>query len=265
MPDIFRRSGWSRRKQPARRVAPSVRPTLERLEGRDLPAPLTPTGLQATGISASAISLTWSAPPDPSITGYDVYERVVNFRWTTYVLKDANVPNTFDTFSGLATGSSHTYLVKSVNSTGLSPYSDPASGRTWIAPGLSPYVELSDGTLWYLPTYGPINATASLTTQVTPYYASGNPLTFSILAGPPTASIDPNLGVITYTPDPSEVGAASITIEASNALGNATVTIPFNVAAYPALAMPTGTGRCRSLSWSSALPSAWPGGGRRRR
>src|SRR6516165_7549526 len=232
MLDIFRRSGLSRREPQARRVAPAVRPTLERLEGRDLPAPLTPTGLQAVGISASAISLTWHAPPDPSITGYDVYAKVINYRWTSYVLIAANVPNTSDTVSGLATGSHHTYLVKSVNSTGLSPYSDPATGFTWIAPTLSPAVHLSNGTYWPISTYGPVNATAGLTTQVT-VASSGNPLTFSVLAGPPTASIDPNLGLITYTPDPSEVGAASITIEASNALGNATQTIPFNVAAYP--------------------------------
>jgi len=255
MLDIFRRSVWSRRKQPARRGAPAVRLTLERLEVRDLPAPLTPTGLQATGISASAISLTWNAPPDPSITGYDVYAKVINFRWTTYVLIAANVPNTFDTVSGLATGSSHTYLVKSVNATGLSPYSDPATGRTWSAPTLSPAVHLSNGTYWPISTYGPVNATADLTTQVT-VASSGNPLTFSILAGPPTASIDPNLGVITYTPGPSEVGAASITIEASNALGNATVTIPFNVAAYPALATPTVTLNSSSTTYNGQSQSA---------
>src|SRR6516162_5433850 len=239
MLDIFRRSGWSRRKPRARRVAPAVRPTLERLEGRDLPAPLTPTGLRATGISASAIALTWHAPPDPTITGYDVYEKVIVYHSTFYVLIAANVPNTFDTVSGLATGSSHTYLVKSVNATGLSPYSDPATGRTWSAPTLSPAVHLSNGTYWPISTYGPVNATADLTTQVT-VASSGNPLTFSILVGPPTASIDPNLGVITYTPDPSEVGAASITIEASNALGAVTQTIPFNVGAIdPTLATPT--------------------------
>jgi hypothetical protein len=250
MLSTFRRFGWWRRKPPVRVVTPSVRLALERLEGRDLPAPLTPTGLAATGVSASALSLTWSAPPDPSITGYDVYEKVTHSAgggkgshgsYTTYNLIAANVPSTFDTITGLATGSSHDYLVKSVNATGLSPYSNDAVGRTWIAPTLSPvYVLLSNGTYWYIPTYGPVNATAGLTTQVTPY-VSGNPLTFSILAGPPTASIDPKLGAITYTPDPSEVGAASITIEASNSLGNATVTIPFNVAAYPPQAMPTLT------------------------
>src|SRR5260370_10174790 len=41
MLDIFRRIGLSRRQSRTRGVAPLVRLTLERLEGRDLPAPLT--------------------------------------------------------------------------------------------------------------------------------------------------------------------------------------------------------------------------------
>jgi hypothetical protein len=102
----------------------------------------------------------------------------------------------------------------------------------------SDYVQLSSGAEWYIP-WGPINATAGLTTQVTAYVA-GNPLTFSVLSGPSTASIDPTSGVLTYTPDPSEVGSVSITVEASNDLGSVTQTIPFNVGAYDStLAMPT--------------------------
>ena len=52
-----------------------MRLSLERLEGRDLPAPLAPTGVAATGISASAISVTWNKSTDPTVTGYDVYAR----------------------------------------------------------------------------------------------------------------------------------------------------------------------------------------------
>jgi hypothetical protein len=245
----FRRIGSWRRKRPARGAAPSVRLTLERLEGRDLPAPLTPTGLQAAGVSASAISLTWSAPPDPSVTAYNVFEKV----WIpgthggkgsptgghyVYNLVGGNVPTTFDTVAGLKTGSTHTYLVTSVSPAGQSPYSDLASGETWIAPSMGYGQEflLSSGALWS----GPLNVTAGLTTQVS-LLESGNPLTYSILAGPPTASIDPHSGVITYTPDPSEGGPASVTVQVANALGAVTQTIPFNVVPYPNLALPTLT------------------------
>jgi hypothetical protein len=66
MLDIVRRIGHSRRQPRVRGAAPAGRLTLERLEGRDLPAPLAPTGLVATGISTSAIALTWDASPDHS-------------------------------------------------------------------------------------------------------------------------------------------------------------------------------------------------------
>src|SRR5262245_49256764 len=151
---------FSRIARPGRKVrgrAAPVRLHLERLEGRDLPAPLTPTGLQAVGVSASAISLTWNAPPDPSVTGYDLYEKVRHVvyqpkggsrSYYTFDLRASNLTTTSDTLTGLATGSSHTYLVTSVSPAGQSPYSDPAVGRTWIAPSM-PYgpstVLLSNG------------------------------------------------------------------------------------------------------------------------
>jgi hypothetical protein len=130
--------------------------------------------------------------------------------------------------------------VTALDSTGASLYSYTAAAQTWFAPklGYGPdYVQLSSGAQYYIPN-GPINATAGLRTEVTPYIG-GNPLTFSITSGPATASIDPTTGVLQYTPDPSEVGPVSITIDASNSLGDVTQTIPFNVAAASNLAMPT--------------------------
>src|SRR5262245_47573188 len=119
---VFRRIGLLGRKARVRSATPLIRLTLEWLEARDLPAPLAPYGLAATGISASAISLTWNAPPDPSVTAYDVYEQV----WIpgshggkgspgpghyAYNLVASNLTHTSDTVSGLASGTSHTYLV----------------------------------------------------------------------------------------------------------------------------------------------------------
>jgi hypothetical protein len=247
MLNIFRRIGLSQRKPLVRRAAPAVRLTLERLEGRDLPAPLPPTGLAAAGISTSAIALNWDASSDPSVTGYDVYAKI----WVSggrtggghyiYNLVASNLTTNSDTITGLTTGSIHTYVVTDLNSTGQSLYSYAATGQTWIAPQLSygpDYVQLSSGAEWYIP-WGPINATAGLTTEVTPY-VGGNPLTFSIASGPSTASIDPNTGLLQYTPDPSEVGPVNITIAGSNTLGSVTQTIPFNVVAIdPTLATPT--------------------------
>jgi hypothetical protein len=38
--------------------------------------PLPVTGLTATGTSSSSIALSWNASNDPSVTGYNVYEKV---------------------------------------------------------------------------------------------------------------------------------------------------------------------------------------------
>jgi hypothetical protein len=198
----------------------------------------------ATGTSSSSITLNWDASKDPSVTGYDVYEKVLvgaNRYWHyVYNRVASNLTTNSDTLTGLTRGS-HAYVVTDLNSSGQSMYSYLVAASTWIAPGLGDYVQLSTGQLWSISAYGSIHATAGLTIQVKPG-ASGTPLTFSITSGPSTASIDPNTGLLTYTPDPSEVGPVNITIEASNDLGSATQTIPFNVAAAdPTLAKPTLT------------------------
>jgi hypothetical protein len=134
-------------------------------------------------------------------------------------------------------GSSHTYVVTDLNSTGQSPYSYAATAQTWFAPRLlygSTYFQLSSG----YETSGPAPATVGLTTQVT-LYVGGNPLTYSVVSSPSTLSIDPNSGVVTYTPAASDVGTVNATLEASNALGAVTQTIQFNVAANPNLTTPT--------------------------
>src|SRR5216683_571246 len=104
MLDIFRRIGFLRRTPQFRRAARGVRLTVERLEGRDLPAPLAPTGLVATALSSSAIALTWDASPEPTVTGYDVYVVTTagHPTHTVYTLVDSNLTTNSDTLTGVA-------------------------------------------------------------------------------------------------------------------------------------------------------------------
>jgi hypothetical protein len=220
------------------------------LEDRVVPVvALPPTGLVATGVSPSQIGLTWAPSPDPTVTGFDVIEKVWiagihggkgsggGGHWA-YNQVASNLTDTSATLSGLAVGSTHTYMVTAVNADGQSLYSVPAAAETWIAPSFAngPNIFLlSNGALWS----GSLNVTATLTTQIR-LLINGNPLTFAIDSGPSTASIDPSTGALTYTPDPSEVGPVSITAEASNSLGTIQQTISFNVNAInPNLATPT--------------------------
>jgi hypothetical protein len=244
--NIFRRRGTARRKPPARKATFAARLAVERLEGRDLlsTVPLPPTGVVARGDSASAITLTWNASTDPTVTGYDVYEKTHvggghnGGGHDVYTLLAGNLNTTSYTITGLGTGSRHDYVVTDVNSAGQSLYSYVTFGQTWSAPALqygTTYYQLSSG----YEASGPVNATVGLTTELT-FYVGGNPLTYSIVSGPSTASIDPKLGIMKYKPAATEVGTVNVEYQASNALGSVTQTISFDVAAAnSSLAKPT--------------------------
>jgi len=141
--DLLRWIGLARRKPRARKATSAVRLTVKRLEGRDLPSvvPLPPTGLVATGASASEIDLAWNASTDPSVTSYDVYSKT----WVSgghnggghYIYNPvaSNLTTNSDNLTGLTPGF-HTYVVTDVNSAGQSLYSYAATGETWFAPRL---------------------------------------------------------------------------------------------------------------------------------
>jgi hypothetical protein len=137
--------------------------------------------------------------------------------------------------TGLKAGS-YTYTVSAVNSTGQSLYAYSATAATWSAPVLlagATYYKLSDGT----EASGPASATVGLTTQLT-FYVGGNPLTYSLVSGPATVSINPTSGIMTFKPAAGDVGTVNVTYQASNALGSVTQTIQFNVAPASTLTKP---------------------------
>jgi hypothetical protein len=268
MLDIVRRIGRLHRGSPTRRRATAVRWFVERLEGRELLASLPPTGLVATGASASSIALTWNAVNDPNLTGYNVIEKV----WVSgggggkgshggghyvYNTITTGVTTTSYTVGGLGTGTGHTYIVTATDPSGTSAYSVPAAGETWAPPSLpSGEFLLSSGALWS----GPVPATNGMSVQIV-LLGGGNPLNYSVASGPKTVSITAHTGVVTYTPGPTESGTVNVTFQASNALGSATQTVQFNVTApNPSLATPkvtiTGTkavfnGSAQSVSVSA--------------
>ena len=88
-----------------------------------LPTPLPQTGLIATGLSTTAIRLSWSPSPDPNVTSYNVYRRTFlhdpkGSGGSYYYSRVAsNVTSTSVTISG--TSVAGTYLVSTVNSAGM--------------------------------------------------------------------------------------------------------------------------------------------------
>jgi len=83
-------------------------------------APAAPTGLTATGITASSVSLSWTAPSG-TVTGYNVYEN------STEV---TTVTGTSTTVSGLSASTTYTFTVAAYNSVGVSSQSSSVQATT---------------------------------------------------------------------------------------------------------------------------------------
>jgi len=90
--------------------------------------PGAPGSLQVTGSTSSSISLSWTASSG-TVTGYRVYEGTT---------QRAQVTGTSATITGLACGTSHTYVVRAYNANGESPNSNSATGSTTGCGGTVP-------------------------------------------------------------------------------------------------------------------------------
>src|SRR5207245_2263339 len=95
-------------------------------------APSPPTGLAATAVSSSQVSLSWTAPSDnggSAITGYKI-ERSTDggSTWSTLVNTCGTSTNCSDT--GLPRATTFTYRVSAINSVGTGSPSTTASATT---------------------------------------------------------------------------------------------------------------------------------------
>jgi hypothetical protein len=203
---------------------------------------LPPTGVTATGVSTSSITVAWNAVSDPDGATYKVYHRTFihdpkgSGGGYFYSLIASGITSTSFTEGGITTGKGYTYVVTSVNNaTGLeSGYSAAASAVTWYAPTLSPFI------LWGGAVFSNPPVTVGQTIQVS-MIASGNPFpTFSLVSAPSTMSIDPITSVVTYAPGPSEIGTVYYTVQATNAVSSVQQTYSFNVLPPPIIVFSDG-------------------------
>ncbi len=96
--------------------------------GTDTQAPTMPTNLSVTGVTASGISLSWTASTDNvGVTGYVVYQG------TTQIM---TVSGTTATVTGLTAGTAYTFKVAAKDAAGnVSPQSAPVTGTTQSSGG----------------------------------------------------------------------------------------------------------------------------------
>ena len=88
--------------------------------------PPAPTNLTATVNADGHIVLSWTAPDDDSITGYQVLRRRPGEGEATLLVYVADTRSTATTFTdtGVAAGVKHVYRVKAINGAGLSGWSN---------------------------------------------------------------------------------------------------------------------------------------------
>src|SRR2546425_401397 len=104
-------------------------------------APSSPTGLAATAVSSSQVSLSWTAPADNGgsvITGYRV-ERSTDggSTWSALVANTGSAATTYSD-TGLAHTTTYAYRVSAINSVGPSSTSSTASATTLAVAPSSP-------------------------------------------------------------------------------------------------------------------------------
>ena len=88
--------------------------------------PAKPTNLTATVNADGHIVLSWTAPNDDSITGYQILRRLPSEGESALLVYVADTESTATTFTdtGVAAGVKHVYRVKAINAAGLSGWSN---------------------------------------------------------------------------------------------------------------------------------------------
>ncbi len=120
------------------------------VEPREVPGvpPYPPTNLTAVANSDGSVTLTWDAPDDDSITGYQVLRRHPGETENTMVETVVNTEDTATTFtdSDLTLGVLHAYSVKAISTAGPSGRSnyDNATPHTDSTP-ITVYLTFDDG------------------------------------------------------------------------------------------------------------------------
>jgi hypothetical protein len=185
-------------------------------------APQTPTGLTGTGVSTSAVQLSWNASTDPNVTRYDIYKGYPyhsprgsggGINWG--LLEQVSGTNSV-TISGSGVGGQ--YKVSAVNSAGVqSALTGPISVATLSPPDLYVVTTMSGADIGSLP----VNVGQTAQVKLVQEFANPAP-TFGVVNGPSNLSVDPTTGVVTYTPGPADIGNQVFTFTASNSVGTST-------------------------------------------
>ncbi len=230
----------------ATNAAGSVSSTFAISVAPDTTPPTTPFVTVGPITTVDSILLSWAPSTDNvGVTGYRIY----NYTPAVYrghsgrgggitlvspakltLLVDGLVSTSY-TFTGLATNSTHQYVVSARDAAGNEAYSAVATGTTLLPPSFDwSYFGATDPAMTVVANH-----------NLTFYFsASGSPYpTLSVVSAPAGVVFTPGQVTnsqltyvtpnISWTPTPDEVGANSIVMRATNSVGTFTMTIPITV------------------------------------
>ncbi len=179
----------------------------------DTQAPSIPTGLTASDVTQTTITLTWNAATDNvGVAGYRLYEYVrFNPFSSQWVLRVDNIGAETTTVSGLEPGSTHQYAVTAFDAAG----NESERSATLEVRNLQPPTA-------YHPSSGSNESVYAIVGELFTYDvdATGVPIpTFSLVDGPAGMSVDTISGVVMWTPAPGDVGGVTAVVRTSNSEG----------------------------------------------
>jgi hypothetical protein len=194
----------------------------------DKTPPTVPGPPSITDMTANSVTLSWGASTDNvGVTGYAVYWVYTSGHSgrgggiTTHTILEATTDGatTTATVSGLTQNKSYTLYVKASDAAGnTSPYS---KGISFIQ-GAAPYGFTADGGYAISDV-----ANHQLTFQLS---ATSIPAaTFAVVSPPSGMTLDPNTGIVTWTPGAADLGTTSVTFQATNPFGTTSLVVPITV------------------------------------
>ncbi|MCB0223882.1 MAG: fibronectin type III domain-containing protein [Anaerolineae bacterium] len=189
----------------------------------DSQAPSAPSGLVATDVTQTTVTLSWQASSDNvGVTGYRLYEYLtVNHFYSYWLLRTDNVKSATVRVTGLEPGSAHRYAVTAVdNASNESARSATLRIRTLRPPQAYHPVRPGDG---------PVQAKVGerFTYEVD---ALGVPApTFSLVTGPQGMKVASATGTVQWIPMAGDEGIVTATVRAKNSEGRDDHTFGFRV------------------------------------
>ncbi|MDA0767210.1 MAG: putative Ig domain-containing protein [Verrucomicrobia bacterium] len=183
--------------------------------------PTAPTAVQVVEVGPNHVELSWSGATDAvGVDHYGVY-RQYRCGWRgskrCYSLVQGDIPGTTTTITGLTPLTSYTYAVRAFDADGnVSPNSPLVSFKT-----LSPPVFLRYAGATTLPANFPLQLQ---------FYVNANPAaTFAILSGPSALTLDPETGLASWIPTPTDVGIHTLVVRATNSGGSIDLSVDLTV------------------------------------